>query len=36
MIFLVQFGINKPNYTRKIMWVLINNIHEKHNHNNKF
>ena len=24
-----------PNCTRKIMWLLINNIHEKHNYNNK-
>ena len=25
-----------PNCTRKIMWLLINNINEKHNYNNKF
>ena len=25
-----------PNCTRKIMWLLINDIHEKHNYNNKF
>ena len=25
-----------PNCTRKIMWLLINNIREKHNYNKKF
>ena len=25
-----------PKCTRKIMWLLINNIHEKHNYNNEF
>ena len=25
-----------PNCTRKIMWLLINNIHVEHNYNNKF